>query len=81
MAAAVLAAELGLETALIDEQPAPGGQIYRAIERAEPNTPLGADYLAGRALVAAVRASHVDYRPGMRISRQMRARKIDSNVE
>ena len=31
MAAAVLAAELGLETVLIDEQPAPGGQIYRAI--------------------------------------------------
>jgi NADPH-dependent 2,4-dienoyl-CoA reductase/sulfur reductase-like enzyme len=64
MAAAVLAAELGLETVLIDEQPAPGGQIYRAIERAEPGTPLGPDYLAGRPLVAALRASHVDYRPG-----------------
>src|SRR5262249_7542492 len=63
MAAAVLAAELGLETVLIDEQPAPGGQIYRAIERAEPDTPLGADDLAGRPLVAAVRASHVAYRP------------------
>jgi NADPH-dependent 2,4-dienoyl-CoA reductase/sulfur reductase-like enzyme len=64
MAAAVLAAELGLETVLIDEQAAPGGQIYRAIERAEPGTPLGADYLAGRPIVAALRASHVDYRPG-----------------
>ena len=64
MAAAVLAAELGLETVLIDEQAAPGGQIYRAIERAEPGTPLGPDYLAGRPLVAALRASHVDYRPG-----------------
>src|SRR5262249_55240434 len=38
--------------------------IYRAIERAEPETPLGADYLAGRPLVAALRQSHVDYRPG-----------------
>src|SRR6516164_8253718 len=60
---AVLAAELGLETVLIDEQPAPGGQIYRAIEGAEPNTPLGPDYLAGRPLVTALRGSHVDYRP------------------
>ena len=64
MAAAVLAAELGLETVLIDEQPAPGGQIYRAIEGAEPNTPLGPDYLVGRPLVTALRASNVDYRSG-----------------
>jgi len=63
MAAAVLADELGLETMLIDEQASPGGQIYRAIERAEPGTPLGLDYLAGRPLVAALRASRVDYRP------------------
>ena len=63
MAAAVLADELGLETVLIDEQASPGGQIYRAIERAEPGTPLGADYLAGQPLAAALRASHVDYRP------------------
>ena len=63
MAAAVLADELGLETVLIDEQGSPGGQMYRAIERAEPGTPLGSDYLAGWPLVAALRASRVDYRP------------------
>ena len=63
MAAAVLADELGLDTVLIDEQGAPGGQIYRAIERAAPDTPLGADYLAGRPLAAALRASRVDYWP------------------
>ena len=63
MAAAVLADELGLETVLIDEQGSPGGQMYRAIERAEPGTPLGSDYLTGRPLVAALRASRVDYRP------------------
>ena len=34
MAAATLAAELGLDTLLIDEQDAPGGQIYRGVERA-----------------------------------------------
>jgi NADPH-dependent 2,4-dienoyl-CoA reductase/sulfur reductase-like enzyme len=63
MAAAALAAELRLETVLIDEQAAPGGQIYRAVERAEPGTPIGPDYLVGQPLAAALRASHVDYRP------------------
>ena len=64
MAAAVLATELGVETVLIDEQGTPGGQIYRAIEFAQPGTPLGPDYLAGRPLAAALRASRADYRPG-----------------
>ena len=63
MAAAALADELGLETVLIDEQGSPGGQIYRAVELADPGTPLGADYLAGRPLAAALRTSRVDYRP------------------
>jgi octopine oxidase subunit A len=63
MAAAVLAADLGLDTLLIDEGDAPGGQIYRAIERASQTSPLGADYLAGRKLVAALRASKAQYRP------------------
>lgn len=63
MAAAALAAEFGVETALIDERPSPGGQIYHGIERPHANSPLGADYLAGRPLVAALRASRVDYRP------------------
>ncbi|HEX3884973.1 MAG TPA: NAD(P)/FAD-dependent oxidoreductase [Stellaceae bacterium] len=63
MAAATLAAELGLSVAVLDEQDAPGGQIYRAIERAAPNSPLGPDYLAGRDLAAAFRASRAVYRP------------------
>ena len=64
MAAAALAAELGLDTMLIDEQPAPGGQIYRGVERAVAGTPLGADYLAGRRLVEGLRAAaRLDYRP------------------
>jgi flavin-dependent dehydrogenase len=43
MAAAALAAELGLDTMLIDEADAPGGQIYRTIERAPEASPLGTD--------------------------------------
>jgi len=64
MAAAALAAELGLDTLLVDEQDAPGGQIYRGIERAPESSPLGADYLAGHPLAAELRASTAHYRPG-----------------
>jgi NADPH-dependent 2,4-dienoyl-CoA reductase/sulfur reductase-like enzyme len=67
MAAAALAAELGLDTMLLDEEDAPGGQIYRGIERAAESSPkpspLGADYLAGRELAAGLRGSTADYRP------------------
>lgn len=69
MAAAITAAELGLRTAVLDEQEAPGGQIYRAIERVTQDHPrrlaiLGDDYAAGLALVRAFRACSADYLPG-----------------
>ena len=67
MAAAALAAELGLDTVLIDEAETPGGQIYRAVERAAERTPdhspLGADYLAGGKLAQDFRGSAARYRP------------------
>ncbi len=63
MAAAALAAELGLDTLLVDEHDAPGGQIYRGVERAPESSPLGADYLAGRELAAGLRGSTARYRP------------------
>ena len=64
MAAAVLAAELGVATVLIDENPSPGGQIYRGIDRPRRSSPLGDDFLAGRPLAAALQESPVNYRPG-----------------
>jgi hypothetical protein len=67
MAAATLAAELGLDTLIVDEQDAPGGQIYRGIERAENESPLGADYLAGRPLAASLRASGAAYLPAITV--------------
>ena len=63
MAAAALAAELGLDTVLIDEADAPGGQIYRGIENAEETSSAGADMVAGRTLVAELRGSAAHYRP------------------
>lgn len=66
LAAAIEAAGAGLSVVLLDEQPAPGGQIYRAIERASPALLriLGEDYAAGRALVDEFRASAAEYLPG-----------------
>jgi NADPH-dependent 2,4-dienoyl-CoA reductase/sulfur reductase-like enzyme len=69
LAAASIAAGRGASTVLLDEQPQPGGQIYRGIEAVERNDPallqlLGADYGRGLDLVRSLRASSADYRPG-----------------
>ena len=59
LAAAAVAARAGLSTVVFDENPGPGGQIYRAIT----STPvadraiLGEDYWAGALLVEEARAS------------------------
>lgn len=61
MAAAIDGAALGLSVLLVDENPAPGGQVYRAVSQSSVADPavLGADYYAGKALVAAVEAAPV----------------------
>ncbi|QEZ43598.1 FAD/NAD(P)-dependent oxidoreductase [Cupriavidus oxalaticus] len=64
MAAAVAAAATGARVALLDEQEACGGQIYRSIQSAPPERLriLGPDYAAGRALAdrfAASGAQHI----------------------
>jgi len=69
LAAAVEAAALDLRVLLLDEQDAPGGQIYRAVEatfaeRANDAALLGGDYARGLELVTALRKSAVEYRPG-----------------
>lgn len=55
MKAAVRCAEAGASVTVIDEQPRPGGQIYRAVrENGHPNGDIfGPDYLRGVALVKA----------------------------
>ncbi len=78
LAAAVVAAEHGLDVALLDEQGAPGGQIYRAMEsipagRAEL---LGAEYQRGRKLVSALRDSSVDYFPDTQVWSLSQKREI-----
>lgn len=66
LAAATLAARLGIDTVLFDEQPAPGGQIYRAITETPlgQRALLGADYWHGAELVEPFRQSGAQYVPG-----------------
>ena len=65
MAAAGTAAAHGVDTLLLDEQPTPGGQIYRGIEQSLPAhlALLGKDYEAGIELVKAFRESGARYQP------------------
>lgn len=65
MAAAIEASARGVSTLLLDEQPEPGGQIYRAIESSPIlNTDvLGPDYVHGTVLAKQLRESDVDYQP------------------
>jgi len=66
MAAAVTARSHGLSVRVVDDQPAPGGQIWRAIETVAA-TPwlarLGEAYGAGVTRAAAFRASGAIYEP------------------
>jgi octopine oxidase subunit A len=66
LAAAATAAGLGIDTALLDEQTAPGGQIFRAIRTAPLSDPaiLGAAYWRGKRLVDSFQTSGARYVPG-----------------
>lgn len=64
MSAAVEAVSLGLSVCVLDEQAAPGGQIYRGISNPAPLDPavLGPDYWHGAELVERFLACGCDYR-------------------
>ncbi|MEE8453924.1 MAG: NAD(P)/FAD-dependent oxidoreductase [Limibaculum sp.] len=69
LAAGALAGELGLSCVLLDEQPEPGGQIYRALGRMAASAPdrleiFGASYRQGLSLLDGLRRAGLDYRPG-----------------
>ena len=63
LAAATLCAERGLSTSLYDEQPAPGGQIYRGVTTSPLTRPeiLGDDYWHGASLIAPFMRSGARY--------------------
>lgn len=65
MAAATILADHGARTLVLDDQPGPGGQIYRGITDSTPAKlrTLGGDYACGFALADRFLGSAVDYRP------------------
>ena len=66
MAAATMAARLGVDTVVLDEQLSPGGQIYRAITETpvKHGTVFGDDYWRGLDLVRAFMSGGARYLPG-----------------
>jgi thioredoxin reductase/bacterioferritin-associated ferredoxin len=69
LAAATTASSHGISCALLDEQPAPGGQIYRSIESVPEQhaEKLGSEYLRGKALATAFRESDANYFPETKV--------------
>lgn len=66
LAAAIEARTWGLSVALLDEQAAPGGQIYRGVDAASAKSlaVLGEDYAAGAALTRAFASSGAEHVAG-----------------
>jgi len=69
LAAAATASAQGISCALLDEQPEPGGQIYRSIESVPDQRAqkLGSEYLRGKKLAAAFRECDAEYYPETRV--------------
>lgn len=69
MAAASVAAGLGVSTLVVDEQATLGGQIYRNVDghAGHVDGVSGADWERGRTLAAEFRASGAAYRPGTQV--------------
>lgn len=82
LAAATTAADLGLDVAVLDEQPAPGGQIYKGVEAVTDSRPellsvLGPDYAEGIDLVKSFRRSAATYLPDALVWNVSEGRQID----
>ncbi|MEP9347881.1 NAD(P)/FAD-dependent oxidoreductase [Xanthobacter sp. KR7-225] len=70
MAAALRLRHAGLSVRVVDDAPAPGGQIWRAAEaNAARAGTLGADYARGIGVAERFRACGADYRPGIELWR------------
>jgi len=82
LAAATLAARAGLATVVLDEQAAPGGQIWRAVSETpvQRRSVLGADYWAGAARVRDFEASGAQYVPGATVWSLARDREIGVSI-
>lgn len=78
MSAAITAAEHGIRPIVLDDQPTPGGQIYRSVECTPVKNPkvFGKDYWSGKLLAEALRDGTIDYRPGTSVWQLTQQRQI-----
>ncbi|NUT14339.1 MAG: FAD-dependent oxidoreductase [Cupriavidus sp.] len=78
LSAAIEARQWGLSVAVLDEQPAAGGQIYRNVDAASPTlrAVLGDDYVAGAALTRDFSASGARHIAGASVWNVGRDRKV-----
>src|SRR5258707_13663500 len=70
MAAAVVARRFSLDVLVVDDQPAPGGQIWRSVETVAASARgaiLGDAYRDGKSAAEAFRASAAVYQPGTQL--------------
>lgn len=71
LAAAIEASRAGMKTVVLDDQPAPGGQVYRQVmqnsRQPAAKSYLGADYWSGQALADAFTASSAELWPESRV--------------
>lgn len=79
LAAAIEARACGLGVALLDEQAAPGGQIYRGVDAAseKSRSALGEDYAAGAALTRAFAESGAQHIAGAAVWNVGRDRQVN----
>ena len=73
MAAALEARRHRLRTVVLDEQPEPGGQMWRNVETITTQRPqdlflFGAEYADGYSIAQRFRGCGADYRPGARMT-------------
>ena len=82
LAAAAVCARAKLSTVLFDEQPTPGGQIYRAVTTTpvKDRAILGADYWQGEKLAAELAASGAQHVPGATVWSLTPEREIGVSV-
>jgi thioredoxin reductase len=78
LAAATVTANAGLSTVVLDDNPAPGGQVWRAVTTTpvQDRRVLGEDYWKGQEIVRAFEASGAKHAPGAAVWSLSREREI-----
>ncbi len=82
LSAADVLGDAGLNVVVLDDQPAPGGQVYRSISRTNEHfdSVLGPDYAKGTALLKGLDHGCVEYRPNATVWQMTEEREIFYSV-